>query len=237
MNLLQFRIFIVFLMATIASAAQVPAPNEIWDGFVRAANADIYSYWAGQREKNRTAITDSITHRLTNLHKVLEEPYSSDSVNRALESVELLISNPFITAEQDKTAEQFYQNCINYEAVAKALYTGLILESSNKAFERVGKLIGLPEKDPVFVEWMSQDIKAALDETGIFTNTIDENYSYLNEKLSYVKENLTSLAENSEDDAEQLINRLRDVLNTVNEISPDFPKVKILLDQEFKTEE
>lgn len=237
MNLLQSKILTVFSLTAIVASAQVPSPNELWNGLTVAANADIYTYCTGQREKNRIAITDSISNQLVNLHKVFDRPYSSDAINRTLGSVEVLISNPNITSSQAQTAGKLYQALINYENVAKSLYTGLTLESSNKSFNRIGKLLGMPEMAPIYVEWMSHDIQAVLNEKGFFELTIDEDYSYLNEKLAYVKDNLTSLAENSNGDAEQLISQLRTVLNTVNEISADFPTVKILLDQEFKTEE
>lgn len=237
MNLLQFKILIVFSLTTILASAQVPTSDELWDSLTVAANADIYTYRIGQRDKNRNSITDSITNQLTNLQKVFDEPYSYDAVNRTLESVEMLISNPNITPDQAQKAERLYYDSNNYETVAKTLYTGLTLESDNNAFTRVGKLLGMPEMAPIYVNWMSQDIQLFLKEHGFFEMIIDNNYSYLNKKICYVKENLTSLAENSDGDAEQLISQLRSVLNTVNEISADFPIVKILLDQEFKTEE
>lgn len=237
MNLLQSKILTFFSLTALVASAQVPTPNELWDDFAVAVNTDIYSYCIGQREKNRIAITDSIANQLSNLQKVFEEPYSSSAVNRTLDSVEVLISNPDITPDQAQTAEQLYRNCINYKTAAKTLYSGLTFESDNNAFKRIGKLLGMPEMAPIYVEWMSQDIQAALKENGLFELAIDEDYSYLNDKLSYVKDNLTSLAENSNGETEQLISQLRSVLNTVNEISADFPTVKILLDQEFKTEE
>ncbi len=237
MNLLQSKILTVFLLTTILASAQVPTPNELWDGLTMAANADIYTYRIGQREKNRNSITDSITNQLSNLQKVFDRPYSYDAVNRTLESVEVLISNPNITPDQAQKAERLYYGCNNYETVAHTLYTSLTLESNNNAFKRIGKLLGMPDIAPIYVEWMSQDIQTALKEQGFFEMIIDNDYSYLNEKIRYVKENLTSLAENSDGDAEQLISQLRSALNTVNEISADFPIVKILLDQEFKTEE
>ena len=237
MNLLQSKILTVFLLTTILASAQVPTSDELWDSLTMAANADIYTYRIGQRDKNRNSITDSITNQLTNLQKVFDEPYSYDAVNRTLESVEMLISNPNITPNQAQTAERLYYDSNNYETVAKTLYTGLTLESDNNAFTRVGKLLGMPEMAPIYVNWMSQDIQSFLKEHGFFEMIIDNNYSYLNKKIRYVKENLTSLAENSDGEAEQLISQLRSVLNTVNEISTDFPIVKILLDQEFKTEE
>lgn len=237
MNFLQSKILSVFSLTAIVASAQVPTPNELWDGLTVAANADIYTYCIGQREKNRIAITDSITNQLVNLQKIFEDPYSSDAVNRTLELVEALISNPNITPNQTQTAERLYRDCINYETAAQTLYTGLTFESDNNAFKRIGKLLGMPEMAPIYVEWMSQDIQAVLKDNGIFELAFDEDYSYLNYKLRYVKENLTSLAENSKGETEQLISKLRSVLNTVNEISVDFPTVKILLDQEFKTEE
>lgn len=236
MNLLQFKILIVFSLTTILASAQVPTPDDLWNGLTLAANADIYTYHIGQREKNRNSIIDSITNQLTNLQKVFDEPYSYDAVNRTLESVEVLISNPIITPEQAQTAERLYYACNNYENAAQNLHTKLILESDNHAFKRIGKLLGMPEMAPIYVEWISQDIQSALKENGFFEMTFDDDYSYLNEKFRYVKVNLTSLAENSNGDAEQLISQLRSVLKTVNEISGDFPIVKILLDQEFKAE-
>lgn len=237
MNLLQSKILAVFSLTALVVSAQVPTPNEIWDDIAVAVNADIYSYCVGQREKNRIAITDSISNQLVNLQKVFDSPYSSDAVNRTLGSVEALISNPNITAEQAQTVEQLYLNLNNYETAAQSLYSRLTLESNNKAFKRIGKLLGMPEMAPIYIEWMSQDIQEVLNDNGFFELTIDEGYSYLNEKLRYVNDNLTSLSKNSKDDVEQLIGQLRSVLNTVNEISADFPTIKILLDQEFKTEE
>lgn len=237
MNLLQSKILTVFSLTAIAASAQVPTPNELWDSLTMAANADIYSYCIGQRDQNRIGMIDSISNQLSNLRKVFDRPYSYDAVNRTLESIEVLISNPYITPDQAQTAERLYRDCTNYEAAAQTLYTGLTFESDNNAFKRIGKLLGMPEMAPIYVEWMSQDIQADLKENGFFELTIDEDYLYLNEKLRYVKDNLTSLTENSEGEAEQLISKLRSVLNTVNEISADFPTVKILLDQEFKTEE
>lgn len=238
MNSLQSKVlFIILLHVSVAGTAQVPATEELWDGLVKAVNADIYSYRTAQREKNRIAISDSIANLLTELNKVFENPYSSEAVDRGLESVEALISNPDISEAQARFAGQLYQKLNSYEGIAQTVHSKLVLDSGDKSFQRIGKLLRMPEMAPIYVEWMSQDIKTALDDSGFFEKYGDEDYPYLNEKISYVKENLASLADNPTGDAEQLLSKLRTVLNTVNEISPDFPKVEILLDQEFKTEE
>lgn len=118
-----------------------------------------------------------------------------------------------------------------------SLYSQLTLDAGNPAFERVGKLLCRPEMAPIFVEWMAHDIKGVLEEQGFYDITFDADYQFLNDKLSHVKERLAALSDSPDGEADQLLSELRTVLNTVNEISPDFPQVTILLDQEFKTDE
>lgn len=239
MNRLQCKILLAMLsLAVCVANAQVPAPDEIWGGITHAAEVDILSNAITQREKNRAAVTESITNQLKELHGVLDKPYSFPDINSALDSIVLIISNPGITEAQASDAERLYTKLINYESVANELYSRLILEYDNKAFDNTITILGMDtdEMSGGLVEVMSGEIKVALENNGLYKMAIDKDYTYLNKMLKYVKDNLALLVGSNSADTDQLISQLRTVLNTVNEISPEFPKVEIILDHDFKTD-